>query len=311
MSATVVGSLFLAVLGSAVLADSGLAGQLEALLGQERSSLETVPVVRQAAAVILVDETDTAAVAAVLVEAAEPDSALDPVTIASVAADQAAPPTTEIAATPDTQVVAATDPGTIAAPVTVRVAAAVPLFAAPARAIAAPVSAVLSPPAAEAIAPEQVAAVVTPTDLRAIIAAAPDGSGAEWQCLTEALYFEARGEDLRGITAVAEVILNRRDSGAYPNSVCGVVHQGTSALYDCQFTYNCDGRSDVINERGAWNAVGRVASAMLAGAPRILTNGATHYHTAAVNPSWAARFPRTATIGDHYFYRQPLRTASN
>jgi spore germination cell wall hydrolase CwlJ-like protein len=57
--------------------------------------------------------------------------------------------------------------------------------------------------------------------------------------------------------------------------------------------------------------VGKVASYMLNGAPRNLTNGATHYHTLAVHPSWANRFPRTATIGYHHFYRQPTRTASN
>ena len=146
----------------------------------------------------------------------------------------------------------------------------------------------------------------------ALVAAAPAPSGgAEWQCLTEALYFEARGETLEGMFAVAEVILNRRDSGNYPNSVCGVVHQGTGAQFACQFTYTCDGRSDVVREQGAWNVVGRVASVMLGGAARNLTNGATFYHTRSVNPSWSARFNRTAAIGAHLFYRQPTRTASN
>ncbi len=139
---------------------------------------------------------------------------------------------------------------------------------------------------------------------------APSG-GAEWQCLTEALYFEARGETRQGMYAVAEVILNRRDSGDYPNSVCGVVHQGTGAQYACQFTYTCDGQSDAVRERGAWNVVGQVAAQMLGGAPRTLTGGATHYHTRGVSPSWARRFPQTAAIGAHLFYRQPTRTASN
>ncbi|MEM1345655.1 MAG: cell wall hydrolase, partial [Pseudomonadota bacterium] len=46
-----------------------------------------------------------------------------------------------------------------------------------------------------------------------------------WSCLAEALYFEARGESMRGQIAVAEVILNRVDSTAYPDSVCGVISQ--------------------------------------------------------------------------------------
>jgi hypothetical protein len=171
--------------------------------------------------------------------------------------------------------------------------------------VALAIAPVLPPPHQAAVAPE------SGVDLGALVGGAPPGSGAEWQCLTEALYFEARGESLRGVMAVAEVILNRVDSPSFPNTVCGVVHQGTQALYDCQFTYHCDGVSDAVHEQPAWNAVGRVASAMLSGAPRTLTNGATHYHTTAVNPSWSRRFTQTATIGVHLFYRQPTRTASN
>ena len=139
---------------------------------------------------------------------------------------------------------------------------------------------------------------------------APSG-GAEWRCLSEALYHEARGESTRGLFAVGEVIMNRVDSAAYPNSICRVVHQGTGRKYACQFTWTCDGRSDAINNRTAFNRVGKVAKLLMDGAPRDLTQGATHYHTKAVNPSWARRFPRTASIGQHLFYRQPTRSASN
>ena len=128
--------------------------------------------------------------------------------------------------------------------------------------------------------------------------------GAQWQCLTEALYFESRGEPVKGIFAVAEVILNRVDSGSYPNSVCGVVNQGTGRKYQCQFTYSCDGYPDVIRERAAWKKVGKVARVMLDGAPRALTDGATHYHTRAVRPRWSQVFARTASIGVHHFYRK-------
>lgn len=181
-------------------------------------------------------------------------------------------------------------------------------------ALTAPVEAVMpAAPASVVAVAVAVAAPAVPAETEiALVAAAPvPTGGAEWQCLTEALYFEARGETLEGMFAVAEVILNRRDSGNYPGSVCGVVHQGTGAQYACQFTYNCDGRSDVVQDRGAWNVVGRVASVMLGGAPRNLTNGAMFYHTRGVNPSWSARFTRTAAIGAHLFYRQPTRTASN
>ncbi|MEL6205382.1 MAG: cell wall hydrolase [Pseudomonadota bacterium] len=131
------------------------------------------------------------------------------------------------------------------------------------------------------------------------------GTGSEWECLREALYFEARGEAIKGQFAVAEVILNRVDSRIYPNTVCAVVNQGTGKRYQCQFTYTCDGHAERMSERGALDQVGRVAGLMLAGAPRALTDGATHYHTKHVNPRWARVFPRTTTIGLHHFYRGP------
>lgn len=131
---------------------------------------------------------------------------------------------------------------------------------------------------------------------------APQGD-AEWQCLTKALYFEARGESLKGQFAVAEVILNRADSPDYPASVCGVVNQGSKK--GCQFSFICDGNKDVMREKGAIDRAGRIARVMLDGAPRALTEGATHFHTKGVRPGWAHRFPRTAAIGAHLFYRQP------
>ncbi len=136
------------------------------------------------------------------------------------------------------------------------------------------------------------------------LAAQPAPTGdAEWQCLTEALYFEARGESLKGQFAVAEVILNRVDSPLYPRSVCGVVKQRGGG--GCQFSYVCDGNGDKMRDAASRDRAARIARAMLDGAPRALTEGATHFHTSAVRPSWAKRFPMTASIGAHKFYRQP------
>jgi len=135
--------------------------------------------------------------------------------------------------------------------------------------------------------------------------------GKQWRCLAEALYFEARGESVKGQFAVAEVILNRVDSSNYPDSVCSVINQGTGRKYQCQFTYTCDGRKDVISEPRAFDQVGRVANLMVNGASRSLTKGATHYHTKSVRPKWSRVYPRTATIGYHHFYRQSYKVASN
>ena len=135
------------------------------------------------------------------------------------------------------------------------------------------------------------------------LAAQPAPQGDEqWQCLTKALYFESRGESLKGQFAVAEVILNRVNSPKYPSTVCGVVEQGGRG--GCQFSYVCDGARDVMREKGAADIAGRIARLMLDGAPRSLTYGATHFHTRGVKPSWSRRFERTAQIGAHLFYRQ-------
>jgi len=131
--------------------------------------------------------------------------------------------------------------------------------------------------------------------------------GKQWHCLTEALYFEARGENLVGQVAVAEVILNRVDSKSYPNSVCGVIQQGQSKRNGCQFSFICDGKVEHIGDRKAYDELGKVAWVMLQGKPRILTGKATHYHATSVQPRWAKRLVRTARIGDHIFYRQGLK----
>ena len=134
----------------------------------------------------------------------------------------------------------------------------------------------------------------------------PVASGdAQWKCLTEALYFEARGESIKGQFAVAEVILNRVDRVEFPATVCGVIRQGTGRRNQCQFSYTCDGREEIVNEPGAYQRAGKIARLMLNGIERRLTLGATNYHTVAVNPAWARRFPRTTTIGVHRFYRMP------
>lgn len=135
--------------------------------------------------------------------------------------------------------------------------------------------------------------------------------GASLKCLSEALYFEARGETIKGQFAVAEVIMNRVASARYPDSVCGVINQGTGRKFACQFTYTCDGRAEVINEKATYARLQKIAKLMLSDMERPLTKGATHYHTKAVSPKWSRVFPRTATIGVHHFYREPTRLSRN
>lgn len=139
----------------------------------------------------------------------------------------------------------------------------------------------------------------------------PESADTQVQCLAEAIYHEARGEDVYGQFAVAEVILNRVDLPNYPDTVCGVVHQNAEHRNACQFSYACNGRSRAMTEAGARRLANAIAQVMISGAPRELTDGATHFHTTGVRPRWAASFHRTAQFGSHLFYREPVRLTFN
>lgn len=133
----------------------------------------------------------------------------------------------------------------------------------------------------------------------------------QWSCLTRAIYFEARGESVKGEFAVAEVIANRADAPNFPHDICSVVNQGSGHKFACQFSFTCDGHTDAINDQASYDKAGKIARLILDGAPRTLTDGATHFHTTAVWPSWSHQFEETAQIGAHVFYRDPVQLASN
>ena len=129
------------------------------------------------------------------------------------------------------------------------------------------------------------------------------------KCLAEAIYFEARGEDIIGQYAVAEVILNRVDAQQFPNSVCKVVSEGATKLHSCQFSYNCDGKPEYINDLKSYKRILKLSEMFYAGTARLLTGGATFYHSQDVAPGWTARLKQTREIGRHIFYRIESRVA--
>lgn len=139
----------------------------------------------------------------------------------------------------------------------------------------------------------------------------PQSNDPQVRCLQEAIYHEARGEDILGQYAVAEVILNRVDLPNFPDDVCGVVRQNAHRMNACQFSYACNGRSLEMRDADARRLAGAIAQILMSGAPRELTDGATHFHSASVRPTWAARFQRTARYGSHLFYREPVRLTMN
>jgi len=142
---------------------------------------------------------------------------------------------------------------------------------------------------------------------REFLMSMPQVADEQTRCLQEAIYHESRGEVIYGQFAVAEVILNRVDLPNYPNSVCDVVYQNAHRRNACQFSYACNGRSTAMSEPRARRLAGAIAQVMIQGAPRELTDGATHFHTTGVRPRWSRTFARTAQFGTHLFYREPLR----
>jgi hypothetical protein len=154
----------------------------------------------------------------------------------------------------------------------------------------------------------EVAAVAPPVAPKAALpfttqaASAEDAIRAE-DCLTAAIYYEARSEPLDGQRAVAQVVLNRVRDRAFPGSVCGVVYQGSQRSTGCQFSFTCDGSMDRPRNPQAWERSRAIAAAALAGSVYAPVGAATHYHANYVLPWWASSLVRVGTIGSHLFYR--------
>lgn len=128
-------------------------------------------------------------------------------------------------------------------------------------------------------------------------------SSRELECLSEAVYYEARGETPGGQAAVAQVVLNRVRHPSFPKSICGVVFQGAAAHRGCQFSFACDGSMRRARETGAWKRAQKVATRALSGAVMSEVGAATHFHTTGVAPGWGPRLLRVAQVGMHVFYR--------
>jgi spore germination cell wall hydrolase CwlJ-like protein len=125
------------------------------------------------------------------------------------------------------------------------------------------------------------------------------------KCLADAIYFEARGEPLRGQMAVAQVVMNRVFSGRYPRNVCGVVYQNASHYLACQFTFACEGKNlSRIDEPRMWRQAQRIAADELDGKIWLTEVGrATHYHASWVRPYWVRQMAKLYRLGVHTFYR--------
>lgn len=126
----------------------------------------------------------------------------------------------------------------------------------------------------------------------------------EIRCLATAIYHEARGEPIKGQQAVAQTIMNRVRSHYYPDTVCGVIYQGSHRRTGCQFSFACDKISDTARDKKLWENSNRVATEVADGKVWLPDIGyASHYHATYVKPVWRKYMKRIKRIGVHIFYR--------
>ena len=123
-------------------------------------------------------------------------------------------------------------------------------------------------------------------------------------CLTQAVYYEARGESDRGQAAVAQVVLNRLRHPAFPKTICAVVFQGAGAhRADCQFSFVCDGSMRESRDDEAWGKAQHIAARALSGVVMADIGAATHFHAVSIGQQWGDGLVRVATVGLHVFYK--------
>ena len=135
-------------------------------------------------------------------------------------------------------------------------------------------------------------------------------------CLALNTYHEAKNQSMVGQIATAQVVMNRVEDRRFPNTVCEVVKQGPTRTswkdpskripvkHRCQFSWYCDGKSDVPKNEKAWRKAQDVAFLVLYDKIKMdITEGATHYHATYVKPAWAKTKKRTTQIEKHIFYR--------
>ena len=121
-------------------------------------------------------------------------------------------------------------------------------------------------------------------------------------CLARTVYWEAKGEEVAAMEAVANVVMNRLASDDFPDTVCGVVTQGKDEG-PCQFSWWCDGNPLDVEEPDRYELTLEVARRALNQELGDRTDGALFFHGQGSTPDWAAAFVETATVGEHVFYR--------
>ena len=126
-------------------------------------------------------------------------------------------------------------------------------------------------------------------------------------CLAKNIYYESATESYEGKLAVAQVTLNRVNSGKFPSDICSVVYQKTTDQQlrtVCQFSWTCMVKELVVRDKYAWEESVMIAKRALTEPflhDTIAQSNALYYHAVYLNPGWS-KTKVVKQIGNHIFY---------
>lgn len=150
--------------------------------------------------------------------------------------------------------------------------------------------------------------VITKPEVQAVDPAGTKALDDPITCLSRTIYWEAKGEGVAGMEAIANVVMNRLGHEGFPDTVCGVVTQGRERGA-CQFSWWCDGRPDDALDEKSYADAKEIARRALNRQLADRTHGALYFHQRKGMPKWAAQYLKTAEIGEHLFYKPRLGAA--
>lgn len=149
---------------------------------------------------------------------------------------------------------------------------------------------------------------ITPTEVQAVDPAGQAALDDTITCMARSIYWEAKGGKSEDMEAVASVVMNRLGHDGFPDTVCGVVKQG-SETGKCQFSWWCDGRSDTVQEEARYAIAKEIARKALNRQLDDRTKGALYFHDRHVSPDWSREYVKTTETGDFLFYKPRNGTA--
>ena len=124
-------------------------------------------------------------------------------------------------------------------------------------------------------------------------------------CLARNIYHEAGHEPFEGKVAVAQVTINRTESGSFPSDICKVVYQ-KNVVYEkvlCQFSWYCESASlkKPMNGPIYTESMEVAKKVLLEGFRLSAVKDALYFHGDYINPGWKRE--KITKIGNHIFYK--------